>query len=128
MFDFENHFKEAADLAEENEVLEEATPTDWENAEWEGITDAHATAEEASGRADARMSHEATAARIYRKVNARRRERTVIASIRYAMLALGLTAVAWLVRDITGLAITLGGIALCFALIAAYGAGKCHEM
>ena len=111
----------------EKEEMNEVTP-DWQNANWEQITDAHATAEEASGRADARCSPEAATDRIYRNIHARHKERTTIAAIRYAMLAIGLTAIGYLVRSIPWLAITLGGIALIYGLIAAYGAGKCHEM
>lgn len=116
------------DYEKEEQATAEEVSRDWENAEWEEITDAHATAEEASGRADARLSPEAATARIYRKINACRRERTAITAVRYAMLAIGLTAVAWLAREITGLSIALGVVALIFGIIAAYGAGKCHEM
>lgn len=133
MFEFENPFKQAIEQAnvkdfDTENCTELSTTPDWENADWEGITDAHATEEETSSRADARQSPEAATARIYRKINARRRERTAITAIRYAMLAIGLTAIAWLAREITGLSITLGIIALIFGLTAAYGAGKCHEM
>ena len=107
--------------------MNEATP-DWQNANWEQITDAHATAEEASGRADARCSPEAATDRIYRNIHARHKDRTSISAIRYAMLAIGFTAIAWLTRELTGLSITLGIIALIFGLIAAYGAGKCSEL
>ena len=111
----------------EKEEMEEATPN-WANAEWEKITDNHASTEEASGRADARLNSEATADRIYRKVSARHRDRVCVTAIRFAMLAIGLTAVGWLVRSIPWLAITLGVIALLFGLTAAYGAGKYSEL
>lgn len=130
MFDFENPFK-PMEQAEDLEALEETseeTATDWESANWESITDAHATAEEDSGRADARQSPEAMKDRIYRKIDAHRRERIGVAAARYATLAIGLTAIGWIVRDMTGLAITLGLVALGFGLLAAYGIGKYHEM
>ena len=111
----------------EKEEMNKATP-DWQNANWEQITDAHATAEEASGRADARCNPEAATDRIYRKIRARHNERVSIAAIRYTMLATGLTAVGYLVRSIPWMAITLGVAALIFGLIAAYGAGKCSEL
>ena len=130
MFDFENPFKEAADQAEEMEALEETTEEaspNWQDADWESITDAHATAEESTGRADARQSPEAMKARIYRKIDARHRERIGIAAARYAMVSIGLTAIGWIVRDITWLAVTLGIIALISGLISSYGIGKYHE-
>lgn len=99
----------------EKEELE-ATP-DWQKANWEQITAEHA--ENGLG-----VSSE----RIYRKIHGKHHERTAIASLRYAMLAIGLTAVGWLVRSIPWLAITLGIIALVFGLISAYGAGKCSEL
>ena len=111
----------------EKEEMEETAPN-WHDAEWDKITDNHASTEEASGRADARLSSEATADRIYRKISARHRDRVCVTAIRFAMLALGLTAVAWLVRSIPWLAITLGIIALIFGLTAAYGAGKYSEL
>lgn len=111
----------------EKEEMEEVTPN-WANAEWEKITENHASTEEASGRADARLNSEATADRIYRKVSARHRDRVCVTAIRFAMLAIGLTAVGWLVRSIPWLAITLGVIALIFGLTAAYGAGKYSEL
>ena len=116
------------DYEKEEQVTTEGVSPDWENADWEGITDAHATKGETSGRADARQSPEATTARIYRKIHAKHHERVSIAAIRYAMLATGLTAVGYLVRSIPWLAITLGIAALIFGLIAAYGAGKCSEL
>ena len=118
MFDYE---KEVQATAEE-------VSRDWENAEWEKITDNHASTEEASGRADARLNSEATADPSYRKVSARHRDRVCVTAIRFAMLAIGLTAVGWLVRSIPWLAITLGVIALIFGLTAAYGAGKYSEL
>lgn len=111
----------------EKEEMEETAPN-WQNAEWEKITDNHASTEEASDRADARLNSEATADRIYRKVSARHRDRVCVTAIRFAMLAIGLTAVGWLVRSIPWLAITLGVVALIFGLTAAYGAGKYSEL
>ena len=114
------------------EKEEQATPKACENADWEQITDAHASAEEASGRAGARHNAERskreTFDNFYEKSEQRRKVRTGVTAARYAILAIGLTAVAYLVRDMTGLALTLGGIALVLGLIAAYGAGKCREM
>lgn len=100
----------------EKEEMQEVA-SDWENADWEQITHDHA--ETGDG---------ISADRIYRKVHAKHKRRTGIAAARYAMLSIGLTAIGWAVRDITGLAITLGVIALFFGLIAAFGAGKYLEM
>jgi hypothetical protein len=66
--------------------------------------------------------------RIYSKIHTKRKQRTGIAAARYAMLAIGLTALGWAIRDMEKLAITLGVIALVFGLIAAFGAGKYKEM
>ena len=126
MFDFENPFKQPIEQAEENDTVEEATPN-WEDADWESITDAHATAEEATGRADAHQNPEKMKERIYRKIDARHRERIGIAAARYAMVAVGLTAIGWIVRDITWLAATLGIVALICGLLSSYGIGKYHE-
>ena len=126
MFDFENPFKQPIEQAEENDTVEEATPN-WEVADWEGITDTHATAEEASGRADARQSPEKMKERIYRKIDARHRERIGIAAARYAMVSIGLIIIGWIVRDITWLAVMLGIIALICGLLSSYGIGKYHE-
>lgn len=100
----------------EKEETQQETPN-WETADWEQITADHAD--------DAK---EVSPDRIYRKAHAKRKERTAIASARYAALAIGLTVLGWAVRDITGLAITLGVIALAFGLTAAFGAGKYREM
>lgn len=123
MFDFENPFKEEPI---EEEIAEE-TPKDnwrdWEYAEWEKITSEHAERE-----VDAAPAACDDTERIYRKAHQRRYERTCRNAVKYALLAIGLTAVAYLVRDIQWLAYTIGGIALIFGLTSAYGAGICHEM
>lgn len=122
MFDFENPFGGEA-LPVENAVAD---------AEWGQITDAHAASEEASVRACARHNAERSRREMfdnfYEKSEQRRKERTGVTAARYAVLAIGLASVAYLVRDMTGLALTLGGIAMVLGLIAAYGAGKCREM
>ena len=100
----------------EKEEMQEVA-TDWENADWEQITHDHAD--------DAK---EVSPDRIYRKVHAKRKERTAIAAARWAFLAIGLTALGLAVRDMEKLAITLGVIALVFGLTAAFGAGKYKEM
>lgn len=128
MFDFENPNKEEVLENECAEVIEDASIPAWETADWEQITEDHAAEENGAGLAGAQENYEETVTRIYRNIHSRRRERTAINAVRYAILAIGLTAVAWLVRDNTKLAFTLGGIALMFGLISAYGAGKCREM
>lgn len=85
--------------------------------EWEEITKKHA--EQGNG---------ISADRIYSKVHKKHKERIGVAAARYALLAIGLTAIGWAVRDVSWLAITLGGIALVLGLISAYGIGKYREM
>ena len=126
MFDFENPNKEEVLENERAEVIEDASIPAWETADWEQITEDHA--EEGAGIAGSQETYGEVINRVYRNIHSRRRERTAIRAVRYAMLAIGLTAVAWLVRDYTKLAFTLGGIALMFGMISAYGAGKCREM
>ena len=109
MFDFEK--EEMQETA-----AEQATPA-WETADWEQITHDHA--EQGNG-----MNSD----RIYSKIHTKRKQRTGIAAARYAMLAIGLAALGWAVRDMEKLAITLGVIALVFGLTAAFGAGKHSEM
>ena len=138
MFDFENPFKVAADMAAAAEQVEELTACDpesvdvapdWENAEWDKITAAHAAQANATALDTAQESPEDVKDRIYRKIDARHKERTGIASVRYALVAIGLSAIAYLIRnEVTWLAITLCAGALVFGLISAYGVGKYHEM
>lgn len=100
----------------EKEEMQEKTP-DWENADWEQITKKHA--EQGNG---------ISADRIYSKVHKKHKERIGVAAARYALLAIGLAAIGLAVRDVSWLAITLGGIALVLGLISAYGIGKYREM
>lgn len=128
MFDFENPFAVAAEAAENEPDLTEEL--DVENAEWDAITDLHATQEDLSGRADARQSTEKASARIYEKISKRRRERTGITAARFAVIAVLLGFLAYLVAQngVDWLGWTLGiGAGIC-GLIAAYGVGKYHEM
>jgi hypothetical protein len=100
----------------EKEEMQEATPN-WGNADWEQITHDHAM-----------QGHGMSSERIYGKIHTKRKDRTGIAAARYAVLAIGLAALGWAVRDMEKLAITLGVIALVFGLVAAFGAGKYREM
>lgn len=122
MFDFDK---------EEQETAETFAPC-WAEGEWERITDAHAAqaqdAADAETQAAAHERPEAVKERIYRKIYARRRDRTAVTAAHYGLLAIGSAAVAWIARDLTGLAVTLGIVALVLALTAAYGAGMYHEM
>lgn len=128
MFDYENSFMEAAEAAENVPDLSEEL--DVENAEWDAITDLHATQEEFSGRADARQSTEEATARIYRKISYRRRERIGITAARYVLIAALTGILAYLVahNGIGWLGWMLGICAGICGLIAAYGVGKYHEM
>ena len=100
----------------EKEEMQQEAPN-WETADWEQITHDHA--ENGDG-----FSSE----RIYRKTHAKHKQRTGIAAARYAVLAVGLSALGWAVRDMEKLAFALVLIALVFGLIAAFGAGKYREM
>ena len=113
----------------------EKVQVEWEDANWEQITENHAEAEQVSGRADIRAAADNPVAMkrelfadFYEKLRERKKDRVAVASAKYAMLAIGLTAVTYLVRDMQWLAITLGAIALVFGLISAYGIGKCQQM
>ena len=124
MFDFEK---------EEQAPAEEVSP-DWENAEWEEITSEHADQEDYVPRDHV----DPTAIKIegkreafsdfYAKRHQHRKDNIAVGSVRYAMLAIGLTAIGYAVRSTTWLAVTLGVVALVFGLISAYGAGKHSEM
>ena len=124
MFDFEK---------EEQATAAEVFP-DWENAEWEEITSEHAdredyvplehvdpTAIKNEGKKEAFND-------FYEKRHQHRKENIAVGSVRYAMLAIGLTAIGYVVRSTTWLAVTLGVVALVFGLFSAYGAGKHSEM
>lgn len=100
----------------EKEEMQQETP-EWENADWEQITHDHAA-----------QGNGMNSDRIYSKIHTKRKDRTGIAATRYAMLAIGLTAIGYAVRSATWLAVTLGVVALVFGLISAYGAGKHSEM
>lgn len=113
----------------EKEEMQEATP-EWETADWEKITAAHAEQEHDASR-DAALKNEGKREAFedfYYKRYIHRKDRVAVDSARYALLAIGLTAVGYIVRSIPWLSITLGVTALIFGLIAAYGAGKYREM
>lgn len=127
MFDFEKE--------------EQATMKAFEDGDWEQITDAHATAEEVSGRATARA---ATAdphaikseARkelfedFYENNFQRRRQRTQIDAFRYALIALGGGILAYVCSryGINWLAWILGCAGGAFAIVSSYGFGIAREM
>lgn len=131
MFDFENPFKEEfvdmeslEEVQDEAQVVEEETPM-WQSADWEQITSDHA--ENAPDQLPKSYT-QFDVNRIYKKARTNRRERTGIRAARYAMVAVGFAALAYLTREISWLAIVLGGISACTGLISAYGIGKYHEM
>lgn len=129
MFDYENPFEEETVETEcgEDSVIdatEEVAPA-WETADWEKVTEGHA---EGAVHAEERMYTEADKERIYCNIRRKRKERTEIRAVRYAMLAAGFAALAYLIRDTGWLASTLCGVSVWFGLISAYGIGKCREM
>lgn len=102
----------------------------WQETEWDEITNNHAEREHDASR-DAAIKNQGKREAFedfYHKRYNHRKDRVAVDSARYAVLAIGLTAVGYIVRSIPWLAITLGVIALCFGLIAAYGVGKYREM
>ena len=113
----------------EKEEMQEAAPA-WEDADWERITAAHAV-QEHDATHDAAMKNQGKREAFqdfYHKRHIHRKDRVAVESARYALLAIGLAAVGYIVRSLPWLAIGLGSIAAIFALIAAYGAGKYREM
>ena len=124
MFDYEK---------EEQATTEEVSP-DWENAEWEEITSEHADQEDyvplehVDPTAIKNEGKREAFSDFYAKRHQHRKDNIAVGSVRYAMLAIGLTVIGYLVRSTTWLAITLGVIALVFGLTAAFGAGKYKEM
>ena len=124
MFDFEK---------EEQVTAEEVSPN-WENAEWEKITGDHAAQENHIPRDyvdPAAIKNEGKReafSNFYEKRHQHRKDNIAVGSVRYALLSIGLTAIGYMVRSTTWLAVVLGVVALAFGLISAYGAGKHSEM
>jgi hypothetical protein len=129
MFDFENPFKEEIIKTDNEdsvvEVAEEDAPA-WETCDWEDITHDHA--KNAPDAPAERCYTRFDMNRVYKKARTSRRERTGIRAARYAMVAVFLAALAYLIREIGWLAIAIGGISTCTGLISAYGIGRYHEM
>lgn len=113
----------------EKEEMVKITP-DWKEADWERITHDHAAQEhDATRDADIKNQGKREAFQdFYYKRHIHRKDRVAVASARYAIIAIGLGAVAYIVRSLPWLAVTFGVIASVLALIAAYGAGKYREM
>lgn len=137
MFELKNRsFIDDAELEENYEMEEmdacEKEPAEgdwrkWEYADWERITDEHA--ENAAPEAPAgRQYTEMDIDRIYRKAHNRRKERTAITAARFMVMAAFTGGTAWVVHDVNWLCAALGVTAFVFAMLAAYGAGKCREM
>lgn len=130
MFDFENHFVDEEEIIEEEEFEEEYFPEvnapTWDDADWENITSNHAA--KAPDAPNERSYTQFDMNRVYKKARTNRRERTGIRAVRYAMVAVGFAALAYLTREISWLAVALGGVSVCTGLISAYGIGRYHEM
>lgn len=128
MFDFENPIDTACEDTAENPSVT------FEEAEWEKITGDHAALENHIPRdhvdptAIKNEGKKEAFNDFYEKRHQHRKENIAVGSVRYAMLAIGLTVIGYLVRSTTWLAVTLGAVALVFGLISAYGAGKHSEM
>lgn len=124
MFDFDK---------EEQETAESFAPC-WEEAEWEKITGDHAALENHIPRDyvdPAAIKNEGKReafSNFYEKRHQHRKDNIAVGSVRYALLSIGLTAIGYVVRSTTWLAVVLGVVALAFGLISAYGAGKHSEM
>ena len=129
MFDFENPCVDEEIFDEDStmeECIHEAKGPTLDDADWERITSDHAA--NASDAPTERKYTQFDVNRIYKKARTNRRERTGIRAARYAMVAVGFAALAYLTREIGWLAIALGGVSVCTGLISAYGIGRYHEM
>ena len=128
MFDFENPFSQAAQLAEDT------GETDWDDSEWEPVVNAPEHQADADQRAAASevedADREALLTNFHERCEKRRRERTQISAFRYAVIALacGLLAYACSYYGINWLAWTIGTAASIFAIISSYGFGRVHEI
>lgn len=105
--------------------------------EWDGITDIHASSEEAKQRETEQENIDETQPNnremfhnFYEKQRIRRRERIGVDAVRYGLLAVGLgTLCYFMIRySISWLAWVLGIGAVVCAVVSAYGAGIYHEM
>ena len=154
MFDFENPFKVAADIAAATEQVEELTACDletadtepdWENAEWEEVCSNpqhQAEGAERAARAAAlenqcdtmAAQHQQERAELfgnfYENEYRRRRERTLIKALRYGALAVGCGLLTYVCCDhsISWLAWLLGSAGVVFSTISGYGFGIAREM
>lgn len=149
MFDYENPFMEAAQAAEEDipvcdPTMMDAEP-DWENADWEEVCSNpkhQAEGAERAARAAAlenqcetmdaqhRQDREELFGNFYEKEYRRRRERTLIKSLRYGALAVGCGLLTYVCCDhsISWLAWLLGSAGVVFSTISGYGFGIAREM
>ena len=130
MFDFKYHYTDEEEIFEEDAPMEEYIPEEkvptWDDADWENITSNHAA--KAPDAPNERSYTQFDMNRVYKKARTNRRERTGIRAARYAMVAVCLAALAYFTREISWLAVALGGVSVCTGLISAYGIGRYHEM
>lgn len=124
MFDFENPFSQAAQLADD------PVETDWENAELEPIVNSPEHSAEGDKRAAASEAEDADReellANFHERCERRRKERTQISACRYGVIALacGLLAYACSYYGINWLAWIIGIAAVAFAITSSYGFGR----
>jgi len=141
MFDYENPFKDAIDQAEAEEILDEefdeaTAEPDWENAEWEKVYGrparnvAAGTAEYAEMKATHDKEKQELFENFHSKAFRRRKERTMVGALRYAMVAAGCGLLTYFcgTHGISWLAWILGFASACSAMIASYGFGIVREM
>lgn len=128
MFDYENPFAQAAQLAEDT------GETDWDDAEWEPVVNAPEHQADADQRAAASEAEdadrEALLTNFHERCGQRRKERTQRTAYRYALLAMacGLLAYACGYYGINWLAWIIGIAAGAFAITSSYGFGRVYEM
>ena len=100
--------------------------------EWDGIVNDPERKAEADKRAAEQVASDKKEmfANFYSEEAKRRKGRTTIQAIRYAVVALATAAVAWIVGTggIVWLAWVLGAVAVSLGLIASYGFGRVKEM
>lgn len=142
MFDFENPFEVAADIAAAAEQVEELTACDhetadtepdWENAEWEEVCGRPAR-NAAAGDAEMKAKHDKEKQEMFEhfhiKAAQRKKERTLIDALRYAGIAAACGLLAYVCGDhgIRWLTWILGIAGFLSAIVSSYGFGKAHEM
>ena len=128
MFDFDNPFMEAVQKEDEDSFTscESAAKTDWNDAEWDEVYNRPARNVTEDHYKEKHVLFENFHANAFR----RRKERTMVNALRYAVTAIGCGFLAYFCNkyDISWLAWLWGFASAGAALIASYGFGIVREM